>query len=153
MLSRHCGVLLLQEFVQQLQVAPTLHEQLPIKMNSCPSRGGKGVMRRAKRCWGWSITWCSGATACATWKSCAVRDLEVLRGAVGTQQLLGVNAIFAPPTAGEFRRKWDIGDIHDLARVKRLLQERVRPLQGAVKAVKAVKAVNGSVTMELDSRI
>ena len=44
-------------------------------------------------------------------------DLEVLRGDPGTQELLDAEGILAPTTAGEFLRKFDIGDVHDLQRV------------------------------------
>ena len=41
-------------------------------------------------------------------------DLDVLRGDPGTQELLEAETILAPTTAGEFLRKFDIGDVHDL---------------------------------------
>lgn len=44
-------------------------------------------------------------------------------------QLLGVQSILAPTTAGEFLRAFRIGDLCDLRRVNRLVAERVRPLQ------------------------
>jgi len=72
-------------------------------------------------------------------------DLEVLRGDAGTQQLLEVESLLAPTTAGEFLRKFDLGDITDLARVNRLLQERVRQAP----EVQAIR----SCTIDLDSSI
>ena len=69
-------------------------------------------------------------------------DLEVLRGDPGTQELLDAEGILAPTTAGEFLRKFDIGDVHDLQRVHLRLQERVRPHQQAT-----------TCTIDLDSSI
>ena len=69
-------------------------------------------------------------------------DLEVLRGDPGTQELLDAEAILAPTTAGEFLRKFDIGDVHDLQRVHLRLQQRVRPHQQAT-----------TCTIDLDSSI
>ncbi len=51
-------------------------------------------------------------------------------------------AILAPTTAGEFLRKFDIGDVHDLQRVHLRLQQRVRPHQQAT-----------TCTIDLDSSI
>jgi hypothetical protein len=56
-------------------------------------------------------------------------DLNVLRGDAGLPELLGVESILAPTTAGEFLRAFEIGDLSDLGRVNRLLAARVRPLQ------------------------
>ena len=47
-----------------------------------------------------------------------------------------------PTTAGEFLRKFDIGDVHDLQRLHLRLQERVRPLQPST-----------TCTIDLDSSI
>jgi hypothetical protein len=69
-------------------------------------------------------------------------DLEVLRGDSGTQELLNAEGILAPTTAGEFLRKFDIGDVHDLQRVHLRLQERVRPHQQS-----------STCTIDLDSSI
>jgi hypothetical protein len=69
-------------------------------------------------------------------------DLAVLRGDAGTQELLGVESVLAPTTAGEFLRKFDIGDVHDLQRVHLRLQERVRPQQ-----------TSATCTIDLDSSI
>jgi hypothetical protein len=58
-----------------------------------------------------------------------LRDLEVLRGDPGTQELLAQGAILAPRTAGELLHKFGRGDIHDLQRVNLRWQQRVRPHQ------------------------
>lgn len=69
-------------------------------------------------------------------------DSEVLRGDAGTQELLGMDTVFAPTTAGEWLRKCDSGDSHDLQRVQQRLQQRVRPHQTAT-----------TCTIDLDSSI
>lgn len=69
-------------------------------------------------------------------------DLEVLRGDPGTKELLEVEEIIAPTTAGEHLRKFSIGDIGDLQRSNRRLQQQVRPYQQAQ-----------TCTMDLDSSI
>jgi hypothetical protein len=69
-------------------------------------------------------------------------DLEVLRGDAGTQELVGAESVLAPTTAGEFLRKFDIGDVQDLQRVHLRLQQRVRPQQ-----------TSPTCTLDLDSSI
>jgi hypothetical protein len=69
-------------------------------------------------------------------------DLEVLRGDLGTQELLDAETLLAPTTAGEFLRKFDLGDVCDLQRVQLRLQQRVRPHQRAT-----------TCTLDLDSSI
>src|SRR4029453_3319756 len=69
-------------------------------------------------------------------------DLEVLRGDPGTQELLEAETMLAPTTAGEFLRKFDIGDVQDLQRVHLRLQQRVRMHQQTK-----------SCTIDLDSSI
>jgi hypothetical protein len=56
-------------------------------------------------------------------------DLEVLRGDPGTQELLDAKRRLAPTTAGEFLRKFDIGDVRDLQRVHLRLQQQGRTHQ------------------------
>jgi hypothetical protein len=66
----------------------------------------------------------------------------VLRGDRGTQELVEAEAILAPTTAGEFLRKFDSGDVHDLHRVPLRLHQRVRPHQQAT-----------TCTIDLDSSL
>jgi hypothetical protein len=51
---------------------------------------------------------------------------EALRGDPGAQELLAAATILAPTTAGEFLRKFDIGDVHDLQRGHLRLHQGVR---------------------------
>ena len=80
-------------------------------------------MERGKPLVGWSTTW--------SWGAEHLSDLDVLHGDQGTQELLEAEAILAPTTAGEFLRKFDIGDVQDLQRMHLRLQQRVRPHQRA----------------------
>lgn len=56
-------------------------------------------------------------------------DLDVLRGDPGTIALFDVKNIIAPRTAGDFLRRFQIGDICDFQRALRQIAERVRPRQ------------------------
>lgn len=115
-LSNHAGLALLDDFAQQLGVAHILDEELHVKQRERGYRESEAVLSL-------SHNLISGG-------GCLL-DLDVLRGDVGTQQLLGQARLMAPTTAGEFLRKFDIGDIHDLSRAQQRLQARVRPHQAA----------------------
>lgn len=115
-LSSHAGLALLADFAQQLGVAQILDEELHIKQRERGYRESEAVLSL-------SHNLISGG-------SCLL-DLDVLRGDVGTRQWLGQPRLMAPTTAGEFLRKFDIGDIHDLYRAHHRLQARVRPIQAA----------------------
>jgi hypothetical protein len=56
-------------------------------------------------------------------------DLNVLRSDAGLPELLGVQSLLAPTTAGEFLRQFEIGQLCDLQRINRLARERIRPWQ------------------------
>ena len=126
-LTSHAGTVLLQDFAQRLGVERLLDEALQVKERE---RGyGEGQAIR-------------GLVYNLVLGGEHLSDLEVLRGDRGTQELLEAEAILAPTTAGEFLRKFDIGDIQDLQRVQLRLQERVRPHQRAT-----------TCTIDLDSSI
>jgi len=55
--------------------------------------------------------------------------LEVRRGDPGTQELLAQEAVLAPRTARELRRKFALGDSRDLPRVNLRVPQRGRPQQ------------------------
>jgi hypothetical protein len=126
-LTSHAGVVLLQDFARCLGVAQVLDEELRVKTRERGYPEGEAVG---------SLVYNTilGGTC--------LSDLEVLRGDQGTQELLGVERVLAPTTAGEFLRKCDIGDVGDLQRVLGRLQERVRPHQTAA-----------TCTIDLDSSI
>jgi hypothetical protein len=107
---------LLNDFAQQLGVAQVLDEELQVKQRERGYRESEAVLSLSHNL--------------ILGGSCLL-DLDVLRGDVGTRQLVGQEQRMAPTTAGEFLRKFDIGDIHDLYRAHRRLQARVRPYQAA----------------------
>jgi hypothetical protein len=126
-LTSHAGVVLLQDFAQGLGVAQVLDEELQVKTRERGYAESEAVS---------SLVYNTilGGTC--------LSDLEVLRGDQGTQELLGAEGILAPTTAGEFLRKFDLGDVGDLQRVNLRLQARVRPHQTAT-----------TCTIDLDSSI
>jgi hypothetical protein len=126
-LTSHAGTVLLHDFAQRLGVGEVLEEELHIKTRE----RGYGESEAIK---GLVYNMILGGEH--------LSDLEVLRGDPGTQELLDAEAILAPTTAGEFLRKFDIGDVHDLQRVHLRLQERVRPHQQST-----------TCTIDLDSSI
>ena len=126
-LTSHAGTVLLHDFVQRLGMEKLLDEELHVKTRE-RSYGESEAIK------GLVYNMILGGEH--------LSDLEVLRGDSGTQALLNAEGILAPTTAGEFLRKFDIGDVHDLQRVHLRLQERVRPHQQA-----------STCTIDLDSSI
>lgn len=126
-LTSHAGTVLLHDFAQRVGVEEVLDDELHVKTRA---RG----YEESEAVGGLIYNLILGGTH--------LSDLDVLRGDPGTQELLGAEAIVAPTTAGEFLRKFDIGDVHDLQRVHLRLQERVRPHQQAK-----------TCTIDLDSSI
>lgn len=126
-LTSHAGTVLLHDFAQRLGVGPLLDEELSVKARERGYREGQAI---------------GGLVYNLILGGEHLSDLEVLRGDRGTQELLEAEAILAPTTAGEFLRKFDMGDVHDLQRVQRRLQQRVRPHQQAT-----------TCTIDLDSSI
>lgn len=112
--SSHSGLVLIKEFADRLGVSEILNRELSVKKRERGYSEAELVM---------SLVYSMIAGGCG------LRDLEVLRGDAGTKELLGMEKILAPTTAGEHLRKFDIGDICDLQRVIGQLQQRVRPHQ------------------------
>jgi len=133
-LSSRAGLLLLRDLVEQLGVGPLLQENLRVKVRRRGYDEGAAVL-------GLIYNLASGGEC--------LSDLNVLRGDPATQQLLGVDSILAPTTAGEFLRKFDIGDIRDLARANRLVQARAHQLLEAA----AAAARRRVCTLDVDSSI
>src|SRR3970282_216284 len=113
-LSSHAGMVLLHEFAEKLGVTDILDDELKVKQRE---RGYS------------EISLVMGLVNNLVVGGDCLLDLEMLRGDPGTQALLGVTDVLAPTTAGEFLRKFDIGDIHDLRRVNQRVQARVCPQQ------------------------
>jgi len=126
-LTSHAGTVLLHDFAQRLGVEQVLDEELQVKVRERGYKEGQAI---------------SGLVYNLVLGGEHLSDLEVLRGDQGTQELLAAEAILAPTTAGEFLRKFDIGDVQDLQRVHLRLQQRVRSHQRAP-----------SCTIDLDSSI
>jgi hypothetical protein len=126
-LTSHAGTVLLQDFAQRLGVERVLDEELQVKTRERGYREGQAI---------------SGLIYNLILGGSHLSDLEVLRGDPGTQELLDAETILAPTTAGEFLRKFDIGDVQDLQRVHLRLQHQVRVHQQAT-----------TCTIDLDSSI
>ena len=126
-LTSHAGTVLLQDFAHRLGVERVLDEELQVKVRERGYREGQAI---------------SGLVYNLILGGTHLSDLDVLRGDPGTQELLAAETILAPTTAGEFLRKFDIGDVQDLQRVHFRLQQRVRAHQQA-----------SSCTIDLDSSI
>jgi hypothetical protein len=126
-LTSHAGTVLLHNFAQRLGVERLLEEELQVKVRERGYGEGQAI---------------GGLVYNLILGGERLRDLEVLRGDRGTQELVEAEAILAPTTAGEFLRKFDIGDVHDLQRVHWRLQQRGRPHQQTT-----------TCTIDLDSSI
>jgi hypothetical protein len=126
-LSSHAGLVLVKEFASALAVPQIINDELSVKSRARGYSEAEAVM-------GLVYNLVAGGDT--------LSDLEVLRGDPGTKELLGVEEIMAPTTAGEHLRKFSIGDIRDLQRSNRQLQQQVRPYQQAT-----------TVTIDLDSSI
>jgi len=126
-LTSHAGVVLLHEFAQRLGLEGLLEEELRVKTRERGYGEGQAI---------------SSLVYNMVLGGEHLSDLEVLRGDAGTQELVGVESVLAPTTAGEFLRKFDIGDVHDLQRVHLRLQQRIRFQQ-----------TSPTCTLDLDSSI
>src|SRR5262245_11301658 len=126
-LTSHAGTVLLQDFARRLGVERVLDEELQVKVRERGYGEGQAI---------------GGLVYNLVLGGEHLSDLEVLRGERGTLELLEAEAILAPTTAGEFLRKFALGDIQDLQRGHRRLQERVRLHQRAT-----------SCTIDLDSSL
>ena len=126
-LTSHAGTVLLQDFARRLGVERMLDEELQVKVRERGYSEGQAI---------------SGLVYNLILGGAHLSDLDVLRGDPGTQELLATGTILAPTTAGEFLRKFDIGDVQDLQRVHWRLQQQVRAHQQTT-----------SCTIDLDSSI
>jgi hypothetical protein len=115
-LTSHTGTVLLQDLAQRLGVVRALDEELQVKGRARGYGEGEAI---------------GSLVYNLVLGSEHLSDLAVLRGERGTQELLEAEASLAPTTAGEFLRKFDMGDVQDLQRVQLRLQERICPHQQA----------------------
>jgi DDE family transposase len=112
--TSHAGMLLVKEFADHLGVADLLNQELKVKQRHRGYSEAEAVL---------------GLVYNTVIGGDCLSDLEVLRGDPGTRELIGMQQVIAPTSAGEHLRKFDIGSIHDLQRVNQLLQLQVRPQQ------------------------
>lgn len=109
--SSHSGVVLLQEFIKTLEFAQLIDANLTVKKRERGYSESAAIL-------GLIYNMIVGG-------SC-LSDLNVLRGDGGTLSLLGFDEMIAPQTSGEFLRKFHIGEIWNLHRVQKQLQEKMR---------------------------
>lgn len=126
-LTAHAGVVLMRDFVSKLGVPDVIDAEVAVKERE---RGYPESEHIMSLCWN------------AILGGDCLRDLNVLRGDAGVAELIGVESILAPTTAGEFLRQFQMGDLADLRRVQRRVAERVRPLQ-----------TRNRVTLDLDASL
>jgi hypothetical protein len=126
-LSSYSGALLLKDFCDQLGVAEVLDSEVKVKHRHSGYSDAEAIL---------GLTW-----NLILGGDCLF-DLNVLRGDKGTLDLLGLDCLIAPTTAGEHLRKFDIGDKCDLLRAMRLIAQRVRPRQNS-----------DTCTIDLDSSV
>jgi hypothetical protein len=126
-LTAHAGLVLLRDFIARLSLPELIDEQLQIKARQ---RGYPESQNVLALCWNLIL----GGDS--------LRDLDVLRGDAGLVQLLGVESVLAPTTAGEFLRQFELGAITKLQALLRGAAEVVRPWQ-----------LSQSVTMDLDASL
>lgn len=126
-LTAHAGAVLLQDFIQRLEVAAVLNEHLHLKARQ---RGYPEAERALALCWNMIL----GGDC--------LRDLDVLRGDPGLHELLGVRSLLAPTSAGEYLRQFELGDLACLQNVLGTLAARLRPHQTSTR-----------VTFDLDASL
>jgi len=112
-LTSHAGAVLFKDFVRRLGVAQTYDAEVSVKQRARGYPESQFIL--------------AACTSLVLGGAC-VDDLQVLRGDPGTKALLEVDEIPSPQAMGEFLKRFGIGDIHDLLRAQRLLQQRVHPL-------------------------
>lgn len=126
-LSSHSGVVLLKDFCDRIGVADVIDSEVKVKQRDRGFSDSQAVLDLV-----WNLILGGDCLS----------DLNALRGDEGTINLLGVETIIAPTTAGEHLRKFDIGDYDHLLKAARLIAERVRPMQKSK-----------TCTIELDSSV
>jgi len=113
-LTAHAGIVLMRDFIGKLGVSELIDTNVFVKARE---RGYPESENILSLCWN------------AILGGDCLLDLNVLRGDPGLTELLGVESVMAPTTAGEFLRKFTIGKINDLQRALRQASQQVRPLQ------------------------
>jgi len=118
-LTGRAGIVLVRDFVGKLGLPELIDAELHLKERE---RGYPESENVLSLCWN------------AILGGDCLLDLNVLRSDAGLPELLGVQSLLAPTTAGEFLRQFGIGDLCDLQRVLRQAAARVRPWQTSTRA-------------------
>jgi hypothetical protein len=113
-LTAHAGIVLMRDFIGKLGISELIDANVFVKARE---RGYPESENILSLCWN------------AILGGDCLLDLNVLRGDSGLPELLGVESVMAPTTAGEFLGKFTIGKINDLQRVLRQASQQARPLQ------------------------
>lgn len=113
-LTASAGIVLMRDFISKFGVAELIDTNVTIKDRE---RGYPESENILSLCWN------------AILGGDCLLDLNVLRGDPGLPELLGIKSVMAPTTAGEFLRKFTIGDLSDLQRVLQQAATQVRPFQ------------------------
>jgi Transposase DDE domain group 1 len=113
-LASHAGIVLIKEMIDRFGLEELIDREIDVKQRERGYTESESILAL---CWNLIL----GGEH--------LSDLDVLRGDPGTQALMGLESVMAPTTAGEFLRKFKLGDIWDLLRLLRLAAERVRPSQ------------------------
>jgi Transposase DDE domain group 1 len=112
-LTSHAGAALLKDFITRLGVAETYDAEVSVKQRERGYPESQFIL--------------AACSSLILGGEC-VDDLKVLRGDPGTKALLELDEVPSPQAMGEFLKRFWIGDIHDLLRAQRLIQQRVHPL-------------------------
>lgn len=126
-LTAHAGAALLRDFFERMKLPQLIDSHLSLKQRE---RGYPESQNLLALCWNLIL----GGDS--------LRDLQVLRGDAGLCELLGVDSVLAPTTAGELLRQFTIAEIGALETILREAAQQVRPLQRSQ-----------TLTMDLDSSI
>lgn len=113
-LTGKAGVVLLRDFIDRIGLPELIDAELDLKARQ---RGYPESENVLSLCWN------------AILGGNCLLDLDVLRSDPGLAELLGVQSLMAPTTAGEFLRQFAIGDLCDLRRINRLAARRLRHWQ------------------------
>src|SRR5262247_1331360 len=104
----------MKDFISRLSVAQTLDRQIEVKERERGYSVSESIL-------GLAFNLMLGGDC--------LDDLDVLRGDPGTVAIFGFKSIIAPRTAGDFLRRFQIGDLCDFQRALRAIAGQVRPRQ------------------------
>ena len=98
-LTAQAGLVLLRDFIEKLGLHELIDEKIKVKKRRRGYRESENI-----------LSLCLSSMLGGS----SLRDLDVLRGDAGIAELLGVDSILAPTTAGEFLRDFSIGHVKSL---------------------------------------